>query len=91
MVIRTAPKPRVELTDEMKHRADTVQERQKAIVDRALARPEVREMLARRPGRPPSGKVRVTMLLKPETIERFKATGKGWQARMSDALDAAAL
>lgn len=44
-----------------------------------------------RPGRPPSGKVRVTMLLKPETIERFKATGKGWQARMSDALDVASL
>lgn len=41
-----------------------------------------------RPGRPASGKVRVTMLLRPETIARFKATGKGWQARMSDALDA---
>lgn len=38
-------------------------------------------------GRPPSGKVRVTMLLKPETVEKFKATGKGWQARMSDILD----
>ena len=40
-----------------------------------------------RPGRPPSGKVRVTMLLNPETVAKFKATGKGWQARMSDALD----
>lgn len=38
-------------------------------------------------GRPSSGKVRVTMLLKPETVEKFKATGKGWQARMSDVLD----
>lgn len=44
-----------------------------------------------KPGRPPSGKVRVTILLKPETIAKFKATGSGWQARMSDALDAAAL
>ncbi|MGN6768493.1 MAG: BrnA antitoxin family protein [Rhizobiaceae bacterium] len=37
--------------------------------------------------RPPSGKIRVTMLLKPETVEKFKAAGKGWQARMSDILD----
>jgi uncharacterized protein (DUF4415 family) len=27
--------------------------------------------------------------LKPETIAKYKATGKGWQARMSDALDKA--
>lgn len=45
---------------------------------------------SKRPGRPPSGKVRVTMLLRPETVAKFKATGKGWQARMSDALDKAA-
>ena len=35
-------------------------------------------------------KVLLTLRLKPSTIERFKATGKGWQARMSDALDTAA-
>jgi len=40
-----------------------------------------------RPGRPPSGKVRVTMLLQPETVAAFKATGKGWQARISAVLD----
>lgn len=43
-----------------------------------------------RPGRPSSGKIRITMLLKPETVEKFKASGKGWQARMSDVLDKAA-
>lgn len=42
-------------------------------------------------GRPPSGKVRITMLLRPETVARFKATGKGWQARISDILDQATL
>lgn len=44
-----------------------------------------------KPGRPRSGKVRVTLLLKPETIAKFKATGPGWQARISDILDAATL
>ncbi len=43
----------------------------------------------RRAGRPPSGKVRVTMLLEPEVIAKFKAGGeKGWQKRMNDALKA---
>ena len=46
--------------------------------------------IARR-GRPPKdvSKKPVTVRLNPETIEKFKATGKGWQTRMSDALDAA--
>lgn len=39
-------------------------------------------------GRPPSGKIRVTMLLRPETVAKFKATGPGWQARISAILDA---
>lgn len=43
----------------------------------------------RKRGRPSSGKVRVTILLKPDTVAKFKATGKGWQARISDILDAA--
>lgn len=30
----------------------------------------------------------VTIGLNPETIEKFKATGKGWQSRISDILDA---
>jgi uncharacterized protein (DUF4415 family) len=41
-------------------------------------------------GRPSSGKVRITILLKPKTIAKFKAAGKGWQSRMSDVLDKAA-
>lgn len=42
---------------------------------------------AKQVGRPPSGKVRVTMLLDPDVIAKFKAAGeKGWQARMNEAL-----
>lgn len=42
-------------------------------------------------GRPPLDKAKkpVTIRLNPETIEKFKATGKGWQSRISDILDAA--
>lgn len=46
-------------------------------------------ILASRPksvGRPPSGKMRVTLLLDPEVIAKFKADGPGWQARMNEAL-----
>lgn len=41
-------------------------------------------------GRPPLDKTKkpVTIRLNPETIEKFKATGKGWQSRISDILDA---
>lgn len=44
-------------------------------------------------GRPKSDnpKVAVNIRLNPETVEKFKATGKGWQTRMSDVLDAAKL
>lgn len=50
---------------------------------------DLREADRRRHGRPPSGKVRVTMLIDPTVIAKFKATGKGWQAKMNDALAAA--
>lgn len=42
-------------------------------------------------GRPPLDKTKkpVTIRLNPETIEKFKATGPGWQSRISDLLDAA--
>lgn len=41
-------------------------------------------------GRPKSDnpKVVISIRLNPETIEKFKATGKGWQSRISDILDA---
>lgn len=37
-------------------------------------------------GRPKSGKVVVTLRLSPDVIEKFKATGPGWQARIDEAL-----
>ena len=42
-------------------------------------------------GRPKSDnpKVAVNIRLNPDTIARFKATGPGWQSRISDILDAA--
>jgi uncharacterized protein (DUF4415 family) len=44
-------------------------------------------------GRPPKEFVKqpVTIRLNPDTIKKFKATGKGWQSRISDILDAAKL
>lgn len=48
--------------------------------------------IARR-GRPPKDVIKqpVTVRLNPATIAKFKATGKGWQSRISDILDAAKL
>lgn len=43
---------------------------------------------AKRRGRPSSGKRIITLRLDPEVIEKFKATGPGWQARMNEALKA---
>jgi uncharacterized protein (DUF4415 family) len=39
-----------------------------------------------KPGRPPSGKVRLTLLVDPDIIEAFRATGPGWQARINESL-----
>jgi len=38
-----------------------------------------------RPGRPPSDnpKTQVTLRLDPEVVEKFRATGKGWQSRIN--------
>lgn len=37
------------------------------------------------PGRPPSAnpKKQVTLRLDPDVVERFRATGKGWQSRIN--------
>lgn len=35
-------------------------------------------------GRPASGKVRVTIMLDAAAVERWRATGKGWQTRLND-------
>ena len=47
----------------------------------------VKRMLKQR-GRPKSGKVRksISLRLPPETLEKWKATGPGWQTRMAEAL-----
>ena len=41
-----------------------------------------------RPGRPPSEnpKKQVTLRLDPDVLEKFRATGKGWQSRINAAL-----
>lgn len=44
-----------------------------------------------RPAMPPEKrKRRVTLMLDPDVVERFKAGGKGWQTRMNAALRKAA-
>ncbi|MDI6026733.1 BrnA antitoxin family protein [Corticibacterium sp. UT-5YL-CI-8] len=40
-------------------------------------------------GRPHSGKIVVSLRLDPDVVEKFRATGHGWQSRMNDALKAA--
>jgi uncharacterized protein (DUF4415 family) len=40
-------------------------------------------------GRPASGKKVLVIRLDPDVIEKFRATGKGWQARINEALRAA--
>jgi uncharacterized protein (DUF4415 family) len=57
-----------------------------AIPSRAL--PELREKLAQRrrgPGRAPL-KVPTTIRLDPDVLAALKATGRGWQTRVNDAM-----
>lgn len=42
-------------------------------------------------GRPASGTKLITLRLDPAVIEKFRATGKGWQARINEALKKAVL
>ena len=46
------------------------------------------EGILRRPGRPPKAdcKVSVTLRLDRDVVERFKASGAGWQTRINEAL-----
>jgi uncharacterized protein (DUF4415 family) len=41
---------------------------------------------AKRRGRPPSGKILVTLRLDPAVVAAFKAGGPGWQSRINDTL-----
>jgi uncharacterized protein (DUF4415 family) len=50
--------------------------------------PHVVRALVRGPQHAPTKK-QVTLRLDPEVIDKFRATGRGWQARMNDALKAA--
>jgi uncharacterized protein (DUF4415 family) len=54
--------------------------------------PELAESIRRSRGRPPKAdaKLAVTLRLDPETVERFKARGPDWRARMGEALRRAA-
>jgi uncharacterized protein (DUF4415 family) len=50
---------------------------------------EIADQLLRPPGRPKTGKARVSISLRlpPMTLALWKATGPGWQTRMVEALD----
>ncbi len=53
--------------------------------------PELMESIRRSRGRPrsPAPKEAVTLRLDPATLERFKAAGDDWRARMAEVLDKA--
>ena len=53
--------------------------------------PDLAESIRRARGRPPveTPKRQISLRLDPDVIEKFKATGKGWQARINDVLKAA--
>jgi uncharacterized protein (DUF4415 family) len=51
-------------------------------------KPKPPPMPRRGRGRPASGKIKVSMLMDREVIEKFKAAGPGWQARVNDVLKA---
>ena len=56
-------------------------------LQQALA--ERRERLHRRGAQATPTKKQVTLRLDPDVIDKFRATGPGWQARINDALKAA--
>ena len=56
-------------------------------LQQALA--ERRERLRRRGAQAAPTKKQVTLRLDPDVIDKFRATGPGWQARINDALKAA--
>ena len=56
-------------------------------LQQALA--ERRERLRRRGAQAAPTKKQVTLRLDPDVLDKFRATGPGWQARINDALKAA--
>lgn len=55
--------------------------------------PDLADSIRRARGRPAvsAPKQQISLRLDPDVIEKFKATGKGWQARINDVLKAAKL
>jgi uncharacterized protein (DUF4415 family) len=55
--------------------------------------PDLAESIRRARGRPAvaNPKQQISLRLDPDVIEKFKATGKGWQSRINDVLKAAKL
>lgn len=55
--------------------------------------PDLAESIRRSRGRPKvaSPRQQISLRLDPDVIEKFKATGKGWQSRINDVLKAAKL
>lgn len=55
--------------------------------------PDLAESIRRARGRPKvaSPLQQISLRLDPDVIEKFKATGKGWQSRINDVLKAAKL
>lgn len=55
--------------------------------------PELAASIRRKAGRPPLERPRkqVSLRLEPEVLEKFRATGPGWQRRINDVLKAAKL
>lgn len=55
--------------------------------------PDLYARIGRARGRPPvdTPKQQISLRLDPDVIEKFKATGKGWQGRINDVLKAAKL
>lgn len=56
--------------------------------DKTVTRQEAQAVIAVRMGRPPvsAPKKAVNIRLAPDILEAFKATGKGWQTRINNAL-----
>ena len=75
-IIRTPPgEARDKLIAKQRERTKLVQERHA----------EAEKQAAKR-GRPASGKRLITLRLSEDVLEKFRATGKGWQARIDEAL-----
>ena len=53
--------------------------------------PALAERITRSRGRPPvdDPKRQISLRLSPSVIDKFKATGKGWQSRINDVLEKA--